>query len=68
MKAVEDGDRLSRRPPVRRHSRSTGLQAQGNEHMFGWLYFLRMLMLICCKKTLFHGWLILADKLKRTEP
>jgi hypothetical protein len=28
-----------------------------------------MLMLICCnRKTLFHDWLILADKLKRTEP
>jgi hypothetical protein len=28
-----------------------------------------MLMLICCeRKTLLNDWLILADKLKRTEP
>jgi hypothetical protein len=39
--------------------------------LFGWLYFwlMLMLMLICYKrKTLFHDWLILADKLKQTEP
>jgi hypothetical protein len=37
--------------------------------MFSWLYFWLMLMLICCeRKILFYGWLILADKLKRTEP
>jgi hypothetical protein len=35
--------------------------------VLGWLYF--WLMLICYeRKTLFHGLLILADKLKRTEP
>jgi hypothetical protein len=34
--------------------------------VFGWLYF--WLMLICCEReTLFHGWLILADKLKRSS-
>jgi hypothetical protein len=28
-----------------------------------------LLMLICCeRKILFHSWLILIDKLKRTEP
>jgi len=44
-------------------SRSTAL--------FGWLHFWLMLMLIliCCeRKILFHNLLILADKLKRTEP
>jgi hypothetical protein len=42
---------------------------RGHKALFGWLYFWLMLMLIYCeRKTLFHGWLILTDKLKRIEP
>jgi hypothetical protein len=39
--------------------------SQETKVVFGWLYF--WLILICYeRKILFHGWLILADKLKRT--
>jgi hypothetical protein len=42
-----------------------------NLAVFGWLYFWLMLMLMLIyyeRKILFHGWMILANKLKRTEP
>jgi hypothetical protein len=50
---------------VRASGGSGGLK--NTKALFGWLYFwlMLMLMMICYeRKTLFHGWLILADKLK----